>query len=86
MSQIIPYSQRFGRNIRLTHHVRDRMKKRGVSEAMLMDLIEEYATHATERVRAHDDHYHVLHDDPYHVLHKPRAHPTEPTCSVVWVV
>jgi len=40
MSQIIPFSQRFGRNIRLTHHVRDRMKKRGVSEAMLLDLIE----------------------------------------------
>ena len=40
MSQIIPFSQRFGRNIRLTNHVCDRMKKRGVSEAMLVDLIE----------------------------------------------
>ena len=40
MSQIIPFSQHFRRNIRLTHHVRDRMKKRGVSDAMLIDLIE----------------------------------------------
>ena len=40
MGQNIPFSLRFGRNIRLTHHVRDRMAKRCVSEAMLFDLIE----------------------------------------------
>jgi hypothetical protein len=40
MNEDIPFSHRFGRNIRLTHHVRDRMAKRDVSEAMLFDLIE----------------------------------------------
>ncbi|MFZ2726539.1 MAG: hypothetical protein WAX77_09835 [Methylococcaceae bacterium] len=34
------YSQRFQRNIRLTHHVNERMLKRSITEEMLYDLIE----------------------------------------------
>lgn len=34
------YSARFRRNVRLTHHVYDRMGKRTVSLALVLDLIE----------------------------------------------
>jgi len=40
MTQLAMFSHRFERNIRLTHHVHDRMAKRDVSEAMLLDPIE----------------------------------------------
>jgi hypothetical protein len=40
MSQDIPFSRRFGRNIRLTRHIHKRIAKRGISEALLFDLIE----------------------------------------------
>jgi len=34
------FSQRFQKNIRLTHHVRTRMEKRDISLELLLDLIE----------------------------------------------
>jgi len=34
------FSQRFQKNIRLTHHVRARMEKRDISLELLLDLIE----------------------------------------------
>ena len=40
MNEDVPFSQRFQRNIRLTHHVHERMEKRGITETMLFDLIE----------------------------------------------
>jgi hypothetical protein len=40
MNQDIPYSHRFNRNIRLTHHVHERMAKRSISGDMLFDVIE----------------------------------------------
>jgi hypothetical protein len=40
MTETVPFSQRFQRNIRLTRHVNERMEKRQITEAMLFDLIE----------------------------------------------
>ena len=40
MDQPIPFSNRFSRNIRLTHHVKERMAKRDVTDETLLDLIE----------------------------------------------
>jgi hypothetical protein len=34
------FSQRFQKNVRLTHHVRARMEKRDISLELLLDLIE----------------------------------------------
>ena len=34
------FSQRFQKNVRLTHHVRVRMEKRDISLELLLDLIE----------------------------------------------
>ncbi len=40
MNEDVPFSQRFQRSIRLTRHVHERMEKRGITETMLLDLIE----------------------------------------------
>jgi hypothetical protein len=39
------FSQRFQKNVRLTHHVKARMEKRDISLELLLDLIETGNTH-----------------------------------------
>jgi len=44
------FSQRFQKNIRLTHHVRARMDKRDISLELLLDLIETWQHPSQNRI------------------------------------